>query len=309
MGLIKSMSSGGPAWCPRGGSWQRCAGCPVPDYAQTIEAVEASTRGLVGARCLSLDSTAGRRRPPRLAAVGQHGGRLCPPQALAFSRAAHDAPRSEPARFTPRASACSWSKVEADLNCGVTPGTGVSVAPFSRAHAEHERSALASPGSGATMSAGVPTAGTTARADHRVTTTGTASQDLLDATMLRRMRSGTFLVNVGRGSVVDEEEVAGTLEGEGNSQATPPTCLPWRTGRCRTARRDFPSGYSTTRLRSIPRISAPPSTPYDAGCLSRPPAKPVKRWRENARTTPCTSPQRSPPTRLDSRSITGRPSR
>ena len=38
------------------------------------------------------------------------------------------------------------------------------------------------------------------------------TRHLIDASMLQRMRSGAFLVNVGRGSVVDEEAVADALE-------------------------------------------------------------------------------------------------
>ena len=40
----------------------------------------------------------------------------------------------------------------------------------------------------------------------------TRTRHLVGASLLRRMRNGAFLVNVGRGSVVDEEAVAGALE-------------------------------------------------------------------------------------------------
>jgi phosphonate dehydrogenase len=40
-----------------------------------------------------------------------------------------------------------------------------------------------------------------------------ATRHLIDAALLRRLRPGAFLVNVGRGSVVDEEAVASALEG------------------------------------------------------------------------------------------------
>ena len=40
----------------------------------------------------------------------------------------------------------------------------------------------------------------------------TRTRHLVGASLLRRMRNGAFLINVGRGSVVDEEAVAGALE-------------------------------------------------------------------------------------------------
>lgn len=96
------------------------------------------------------------------------------------------------------------------------------------------------------------------------------------------MQSGAFLVNVGRGSV--DEEVADTLEGGklAGYAADVSAIDDWALPDCPTR---FPSGYSTTRGRSLLGTSAPPSAPYDAGCLSSPPAKPAKRWRGNARTT------------------------
>jgi phosphonate dehydrogenase len=59
------------------------------------------------------------------------------------------------------------------------------------------------------------------------------TRHLIDRDRLALCKQGAYLVNVGRGSVVDEEAVAGALTA--GWPATPPTSSRWRTGRCRVA--------------------------------------------------------------------------
>ena len=106
---------------------------------------------------------------------------------------------------------------------------------------------------------------------------GRGTAGLLGRDLLRRVRPGAFLVNVGRGSVVDEDAVAAALaNGQLGGYAADVFAMEdWaRPGRHRPSRlRSW-----TARARCSPRISAPPSTTCAARCRCSPPARSARRW-------------------------------
>jgi len=66
------------------------------------------------------------------------------------------------------------------------------------------------------------------------------TRHLIGSNLIRRSRPGAFVVNVGRGSVVDEDAIADALDC-GHLGVTPPTCLRWKTGCCPATRQPSPT--------------------------------------------------------------------